>query len=430
MKFIIHRGAHEIGGSCVELKTDKTRLIIDFGLPLVNPDHTPFDSKTLLGKSIKELKELKILPTIPGFYKDETKKVDGLIISHAHLDHYGLLSYVHPDIPIFISQGAKELMNISVIFTPSKVSVMNPKIIEVKKPFSIGDFLVTPHLVDHSAFDALAFLIEAEGRRVFYSGDFRGHGRKSNLFKAMIKKPPSDIDCLLMEGSSLGRGDKAYPSEISVENKIREILNDSNNITFLFVSSQNIDRLVSAYKACLKSNHIFIIDIYTAYVLDKLKSVSVRLPQFNWCNIRVKFLKNQADALARAVSPEQLYIYDQRKIGIDEINQKKNQILMVARDNSIFPAILRNIDHPEGAKVIYSMWEGYLTEKFKSYCETNRLIIEKVHTSGHANIDDLREFANAIKAKQLIPIHTFEAKAYPRYFSNVKILEDGKESGV
>ena len=36
--------------------------------------------------------------------------------------------------------------------------------------------------MDHSAFDAYAFLVEAEGRSLFYSGDFRIHGRKQRVF--------------------------------------------------------------------------------------------------------------------------------------------------------------------------------------------------------------------------------------------------------
>lgn len=34
MQLIIHRGTHEIGGSCVEIKDENTRLLFDFGLPL------------------------------------------------------------------------------------------------------------------------------------------------------------------------------------------------------------------------------------------------------------------------------------------------------------------------------------------------------------------------------------------------------------
>jgi mRNA degradation ribonuclease J1/J2 len=55
------------------------------------------------------------------------------------------------------------------------------------------------------------------------------------------------------------------------------------------------------------------------------------------------------------------------------------------------------------------------------------MIIEPVHTSGHAIIEDLQAFANALNPRVLIPIHTFEAKKYPELFENVKILEDGEE---
>lgn len=426
MELIIHRGTQEIGGSCVELKTNTARLLIDFGIPLTTPRKERFDSKLLVGKSIEELKALKILPQINGLYRNQDREVDAILISHAHLDHYGLLNYAHPDIPVYMSQGAEELIEISSIFTPNKLNKINIKAISNKKPFTIGDIKITPYLVDHSAFDALAYLIEAEGKRLFYSGDFRGHGRKSELFKKMLKNPPRDIDCLLMEGSSLGRNEALYQDEISVEKRIVQVLKEADNITLLFASSQNIDRLVSAYKACLKADKIFVIDIYTAYILDRLSGISKHLPQFNWRNMRVKFYKNQADVLAQKVSIKKLYSYNAKKIEIDEINEKKDKILMLSRDNSIFPRIIKGIDSPRGAKIIYSMWEGYLTDEFRQYCKDNGLVLEEVHSSGHANPEDLKSFANALNPKVLIPIHTFCANKYIELFSRVKILKDNE----
>ena len=35
MNFKIHRGTQEIGGSCVEIWTESTRIVVDFGMPLV-----------------------------------------------------------------------------------------------------------------------------------------------------------------------------------------------------------------------------------------------------------------------------------------------------------------------------------------------------------------------------------------------------------
>lgn len=426
MNLIIHRGAHEIGGSCVELATGKCRILVDFGLPLVNDKREPFDSRTLASKAPSDLKKLKILPDVKGLYRDEEKGIDAILISHSHMDHYGLLRYVHPDIPIYMSEGAKILAEVSDIFTPHKIGKINAIVIDKRKKLAIGDFKITPYLVDHSAFDALAFMIEAGGKKVFYSGDFRGHGRKSELFRRMLDHPLGEIDCLLLEGSMIGRGDQAFKDESAVENGIVKILRSTNNINFLFASSQNIDRIVSAYRACLKTGHVFVIDLYTAYILDALRKVSKNIPQFNWKNIRVKFLKSHADALANNVSQKLLYVYNSRKIDIPEINKNKDKILMLARNNSVFPILVKNIRGIAGAKIIYSMWEGYLKDKFREYCGQNGIIIEQVHTSGHATVSDLKAFAFAVNPKVLVPIHTFESKEYPALFRNVTILNDGE----
>lgn len=424
MKLTIHRGAKEIGGSCVELKTDATRILIDFGMPLVDEKGERFNTDALKDKSVSELKDLKILPNIVGLYKGEERCVDAIFISHSHLDHYGLLSYVHPDIPVYMSEGAKILADISDMFVPHNIGKINATIIDKRKKIVVGDFTITSQLVDHSAFDAVAFIIEADGKKIFYSGDFRGHGRKSVLFERIIKNPPKEIDCLLMEGSMLGRSDMLCSDEESVQAAIEKILKSNDNIKFLFASSQNIDRIVSAYKASLKAGHIFVIDIYTAYILDKLRKVSKHIPQFNWKNVKVKFTKYHADILAKKVSPQLLYHYNTNKIDIFDINRKKDNILMLARDNSVFPSIIKGIENVKGAKIIYSMWEGYLTEKFKDYCKDKGMEIVHAHTSGHATQEDLKSFAEALNPKILIPIHTFHAEDYPAIFSNVTILRD------
>src|SRR6202012_4717140 len=82
-----------------------------------------------------------------------------------------------------------------------------------------GPFTITPHLVDHSGFDAYALEIEAGGKRLFYSGDLRAHGRKGGLFEKLVNNPPKAIDVMLMEGSTLGRlaNDRTFPSETDLE---------------------------------------------------------------------------------------------------------------------------------------------------------------------------------------------------------------------
>jgi ribonuclease J len=72
------------------------------------------------------------------------------------------------------------------------------------------------------------------------------------------------------------------------------------------------------------------------------------------------------------------------------------------------------------------MWEGYLTEKFEKFCSERKIEIEHVHTSGHAVLPDLQRFTKALNPKCLVPIHTFEPDEYPKFFENVKTVNNGK----
>ena len=399
MQLAIHRLAHDIGGPCVEVSTPNTRILLDFGMPLAGPD-------------------------IKGLYRGEEKNIDAILLSHFRFDHYGLLSHAHPDIPVYMSRGAKELVEISDLFAPDRTGVINCKVIGNKKHFKIGDITVTPYPVDHSAFDARAFLLETGGKRVFYSGDFRAHSRKSVLFRRMLKDPPKDIDCLIMDASMRDKGGQPYEDEAAVEAKIKEILRGARNITFLFASPRNIDRLVSAYRACIRTGKIFVIDIYTAYMFDRLRKVSDNIPQFNRRNVRVKFFKDQADTLAKTVSTQILYHYNTKKIDIFEINRKKDRILMLAGDGSMFPDIVKSLDSPMGGKIIYSMWEGYLTEKLRDHAKKKDLEIVKVHTSGHAALEDLKAFAEAVNPGVLVPIHAPEDAGLPGRFGSIRVSPD------
>ena len=141
----------------------------------------------------------------PRLYKEDNdnKPPDAILISHSHPDHYGLLPFVKPQIPLYLSEGCLELIKATYYFRGLDSNLEAVEIIENNKCFSIGDFKIIPYLVDHSGFDAYAFLIEAEGKRIFYSGDFRGHGKKRILFDRFIANPPKDIGFLIMEGTGI-----------------------------------------------------------------------------------------------------------------------------------------------------------------------------------------------------------------------------------
>jgi len=422
MRLTIHRGSHEIGGTCIELESRNSKILLDFGMPLVDQDRGPFDSGQIRNSSKDSLISSGILPAIRGLYVDDTPEIDAILLSHPHQDHYGLLSYVHPKIPVFLSQGCKILIEASHYFGQTDCRLENVNTVESWKPFHVADFIITPYLVDHSGFDSLAFMIEANGTRIFYSGDFRGHGRKVNLFDNLLNRPPKCIDYLILEGSMIGRVPGKYRTEGDIENAFEKLFR-ADTAYFLSCSSQNIDRIVSAYRACVRADRVFVIDPYTAYILDRLRSLSSSLPQYDWRNIRIFFAPNSYSK--RMAADKSLFRFKAAKITFPDMIEQKSRL--VIKDNFLVRTLSMKSKKFRDAKLIYSMWEGYLDD-IKPYWENYQTPILKVHCSGHAYINELKGFVSALKPKTIIPNHTFYPNRYAEIFQgfNVLQLKDGQ----
>lgn len=418
MKLTIYRGTHEIGGTCIELRSERSRILLDYGLPLVDENREPFDNrKRVRGKSKGELIKFGVMHDIRGLYKDESPEFDAVLLSHPHPDHYGLLGWVNPKIPVYMSYGCKILIEVSHFFKQVDCKLENVRVIEPWNPFSIGDFKITPYLVDHSGFDALAYLIEAEGKRVFYSGDFRGHGRKKILFENM-KKSLRNIDYMILEGTTLGRGEGKYATEQSVEEELVSLFKNTNKLFFIKNSSQNIDRLVSIYKACKRTHKILVIDPYTALILDRLKDISENIPQAEWKeNIRVFFVPNSYTK--RMADNKSLFKFKPYKITYEEIQANRDRIVIKDSCQTRISFARKNL--LKNSILIYSMWKGYLKDE-KAFWEEHNVPIEEVHTSGHAYEKGLQDFVESIKPRFIIPNHTFMPEKYAKLFPKTKIM--------
>ncbi len=423
MILTIHRGAKEIGGSCIELQSDNSRILIDFGLPLVDENREQLDSRKIIKQSKEELLKQGFLPRIKGLYDYEPAQIDAVLLSHPHQDHYGLLSYINPNIPVYMSRGCKALIEVSYFFGQTNYDLGNIKTVRPWRLFKKSDFTITPYLVDHSGFDALAYLIEAEGKRIFYSGDFRGHGRKKVLFNNLLKYPPRNIDYLILEGSMIGRDKGQFDTESDIEKELINIFKNEEKLFFVACSSQNIDRLVSIYRACLKTKRTFVIDPYTALVLDTLKVLSPKIPQHDWNNMKIFFVPNTFTN--KMAEGKILYRFKSAKISYEDIQSIRNQL--VIKDTYMTRTIFGKKKGLNNATLIYSMWEGYLKD-MKPFWEKYEVPISRVHSSGHAYIEELKSFVEAVMPKHLIPNHTFFPEKYRDILGDNVILVRDKHS--
>lgn len=409
MKVCIHRGTQEVGGTCIEIESQGNRITLDVGLPLEGTD------------------SVESLPRVDGF-RERAESLLAVVISHPHLDHYGLGRYLPPDTQIVMGAATERILKASTLFTPTGVEFKNVLHLEHGTALSIGPFTITPYLNDHSAYDAYSLVIAADGQRLLYSGDFRGHGRKAPLFERFLKRPPSDVDVLLMEGTTIGRlgAEAKFKTEQELEQCFREYIDDSKGLVLVWTSGQNIDRLVTVFKASKKSGRQLILDMYTAEILRA--TGNTRLPQAEWTGVKVflpdsqrrQIIKNQKFELAERYKPYRIY--------------PKQLAVEVARSVLLFrPSMMRDLEKAEclhEAKLIYSLWPGYLKREelrsFHAWRDKRGIPLIYCHTSGHASPKDLQRFAKAIAPKMLVPIHSFGTKRFKEYFDNVEMKKDGQ----
>ncbi|QOX77407.1 MBL fold metallo-hydrolase [Trichlorobacter lovleyi] len=410
MKLTILRGSNEIGGTCIQLTSGATTILLDIGLPL--SDNSPLIDMTDL-------------------------KADAVLVSHPHQDHFGLMGRLPCEIPVYIGELGRNLIDTTSVMLNKELHGNHFQYFKAWKPFHIGSFTITPYLVDHSAVDAYAFLIEAEGKRVFYGGDFRAHGRKRKLFENMVKHPIPNIDLMFLEGTMMQRSNDQFPDEASVEQKILEVIRNQKNISFIISSSQNIDRIVSSFNACHRSGKTLVIDIYTAWVLEQVRQVTGNVPGMEWPEVSV-YADYSLDKKLKA-NPEYFGDFRRRlyrhRVKWQELVSAPSSFLYFGRMSS-FRKISAFRNDIEPVNIIYSQWLGYLDGNHADYFGSDRIAAFRedpkvnfiyAHTSGHAPVEDLQRLANALKPKQLIPIHTEKASDYGKYFENVVMLQDGDE---
>jgi ribonuclease J len=407
MNFSILRGSSEIGGSCVKITSGSTTIIIDMGMPLYGSDGAPFDKRQVRNA----------LPLEPGLYAKPL--VSAILVSHAHSDHYGLLSYSSKDIPIYSSKGTRDLIGLSQMLDPIKTDLKRFNVIEDNKSFTIGNFEITPYVVDHSAFDAMAFLTKADGKAVFYSGDFRRSGNKGALFQQFCRTYQEPTDMLLLEGTLISGVERENVTEKAAMEAIAlELGKEHSGYTFISYASQNIDRFVSIYKACVKTGKTIVIDPYSAAILDIAPS---SVPKFNWGkHIKVYFTPTtHTKALAKL---GQLYKYKQAKVTYAEITTSPEKYVITDRYliRKKFKSVLKN------PKLIWSMWSGYLKQSRPFWDGCGAKIVH-IHASGHADVKTLRRLVEAVKPGVIVPIHTQNPELYKTAFPGykVRISRDG-----
>jgi len=248
------------------------------------------------------------------------------------------------------------------------------------------------------------FLIEADGKRIVHTGDFRDHGYLGKGLIPTIKQyilSSGKIDFLITEGTMLSRLEEKVRHEYQLQLEVIEILKQYKNV-FVLGSSTDIDRLATFHAAKKEvDRRPFTCDHYQKEILHVFSETAgkeSRLYQF-----------------------EKPIVYRIRNIKL--LNWIKDKgVLMLVRANASF---IKNIDFlmnhldQKDTILIYSLWQGYINQDTKHLNQKHLDIIQKfdnvklIHTSGHASAECLAKVCNLINPTTgIIPIHSENSFQY------------------
>lgn len=421
MKLTIHRGTNQIGGSVIEIESEGYRVFIDFGKQL--PGTVSWELGPIYGLT----------------YGDVSKSA--LFISHYHEDHIGMINETVAELPIYIGKTAIEIYKVYqeklTHFPNNEVAKLHVDILkrvesintfEAKDVIKVGGITVTPLFTDHSAFDAYMFVIEAENIRVLYTGDFRAHGFRSKGVKA-LSIFAQNIDYIISEGTNINRQGITNQTErqLQLEFKHRFRKNKKN---FVFVSSTNIDRIFSIYHAAKDAGLCFVCDAYQAKIMETVSQNHKQYSSFyNIDYDQVEYSRGRFFKLCK--KDQGVFSFE----GNLKPYLERHGFCMLIRQNENYKPLLDKYARSGDGRVYYSMWKGYLDKDKTAFNKSlydflEPYKIEYMHTSGHADVEALKEVFDIVKPKVgIIPIHTEYPEKFKKMFPKYQIimLRDGNE---
>ncbi len=285
-------GFHEVGRSSMLVETDESCILMDCGI------------------SAGADRPLSAYPRIDSD-KFDIDKLDGVIISHAHLDHCGFVPFLFKygyDGPIYCSEPTSVLMTLLQLdyldifgkeggYPPYDQKDVRAAVLHTI-PVKYGvvtdvapDIKLTLHNAGHIIGSSIVHLHIGEGlHNIVYTGDFK-FGRTMLLEPATYSFPRAET--LIME-STYGGPDDIMSDRETVEGNLARIVNETaekgGKILIPTLAVGRAQEIMLVLNAYMKNKVIKELPIYLEGMISEATAIHTAFPEYLARDLREQIL--------------------------------------------------------------------------------------------------------------------------------------------
>ena len=297
-------GKNTIGGTKILLETNKQNFFLDFGRNFKKWEKYFEEFISPRQKTgIFDLWKLNLIPKFSGIYredlilkkfKSEVNKypkleISAVLLSHAHLDHSGLISLLSKKIPI-VSDRITEMILKAYEETGQTGFYNELQFLKIKEEKNgklegvrnlhkerkffypkegeivINSVKIKVFPVDHSIPGAVAFGIETERGWIVYTGDIRFHGKNKEISKRFVQWAKNVKPYLLITEGTRAGSSKEKITENDVYNSSMEVIKgNEGKLIIVDFGPRNIERLMTFFDIAKDSKRKFVVLVQDAY---------------------------------------------------------------------------------------------------------------------------------------------------------------------
>jgi len=441
----IFGGIKEIGGNKILLETKEARIFLDFGEAFSLLDEFFLPESFLSPRErfgLKDYVEFGLIPKLEGLYCSQAiertdipykePEFDAVFLSHSHADHWEHLRFLHPEIPIYMGECTKKILQSTWTTTRETKNYADKcfKTFRSGASIRIKDITVRPIHVDHSVPGAYGFIIDTPEGSIVYTGDLRAHGPRSDMTVEFLDKAASsDPLALIIEGTRVLPEEKRKDfSEEKVLEGSRKALGKARS-SLVMRYPKDLDRFRTFYQVAGELGKKLVISRKTAHLLDALKGDEVGLPdpvkderiEIYGRELR-SYSKWEKPYLDKCISPEEIRKgFGKRICEIDFWTL--NELIDLVPSNGV---LVHSMSEPFEEDPV-SLLGGRVLD---NWVEHFGLEYHQLHASGHAPKSGIFDMIKQVGAKKVFPVHTLFPELFKESGAKIEIVKKGERREV